>query len=655
VTAILGGGTGGGTIENVKVYGSIVGGQYNAGGITATITGTGSKISNCANYAKVSSSNNVGGIAGAGDSSMTDVRIEYCANYGEIIQTRSGSYFAGGIIGNSYLGSVSHSDIVISNCYNAGAVSMPNHTVNTNQMCGGLLGKVLGVGYYNSLRMENCFNYGDVTIGDADAPNGPVIMGRHNTAPLSDDLLTPALSNDFYLSGSGAMLFGTGDGSVPNDGVDGEDGWGSDAIKALVFGMDSEQFADGTVLARLNDGPGGTAEGAAKWGQGREYPELIDFFVKLTPGSAARTSAGEAGVTFTSGEAGAYYYAVVPSGAAVPDIDTTGEGSPLAAGENAITLTGLESGAHDIHIVAKDTAGSVGYATRINMTIPSYPDPDQVDDSPLDVDTSGEDAPAVVVRPPSDSVTVEAGVETVEVPENTLRDAVSQAIEAAAGGGTEPTIKIVVEAPAGAVVNKVDVNIRVSDLEEAAGEDVSVKVASAVGEVTLSAEAIDELLAEAGEAEAVDVVIGRIAADETLEEIEEGLTESQKDSLRAVYDISFVANGTELDFVTDGKRLTIGLPYTLDTIAGELPEGVGVLYIPDDGSPPDPMEVMRYDEDRALVIFKTDHLSAYAVTYEPPAENTPPSSSGGGCDAGPAGFTLMALAMFAASAAGRRK
>ena len=90
----------------------------------------------------------------------------------------------------------------------------------------------------------------------------------------------------------------------------------------------------------------------------------------LTAGSAARTGEATATVTFTSSEAGTYYYAVVESGATAPTIDTNGEGAACGTTEQTISLDNLTTGAKDIYIVVKDAAGNV--SQPLNMTISDY-------------------------------------------------------------------------------------------------------------------------------------------------------------------------------------------------------------------------------------------------------------------------------------------
>ena len=93
---------------------------------------------------------------------------------------------------------------------------------------------------------------------------------------------------------------------------------------------------------------------------------------KLTVGSDAvtRSSHTDASITFTSNEAGTYYYTVVNADAEAPTVDTAGEGTAMTAGENTITLTELTEGAKKLYLLAKDESGNVSEALVID--IPAY-------------------------------------------------------------------------------------------------------------------------------------------------------------------------------------------------------------------------------------------------------------------------------------------
>ena len=95
----------------------------------------------------------------------------------------------------------------------------------------------------------------------------------------------------------------------------------------------------------------------------------------LSNGSATRDSETAATVKFTSDEAGTYYYAVVESNEAEPNIDPSGEGTACDTTEQTISIDNLSgAGAKDIYIVAKDAAGNVSQPLKIEIPefIPTY-------------------------------------------------------------------------------------------------------------------------------------------------------------------------------------------------------------------------------------------------------------------------------------------
>ena len=90
----------------------------------------------------------------------------------------------------------------------------------------------------------------------------------------------------------------------------------------------------------------------------------------LSGGSAARSSKTAATVTFTTNEAGTYFYNVVDHGAAVPTVDTSKNGTSAVKGENTITLSNLTKDARDIYIVVVSAAG--GESAPLKVEIPAY-------------------------------------------------------------------------------------------------------------------------------------------------------------------------------------------------------------------------------------------------------------------------------------------
>ena len=90
----------------------------------------------------------------------------------------------------------------------------------------------------------------------------------------------------------------------------------------------------------------------------------------LTPGTVNRTSDTAATVTFTSDQAGTYYFGIVADGAGTPDVSTAGQGSVCLTGESTISLTALTAGDRDIYIKVKSAAGKV--SETLKMDIAAY-------------------------------------------------------------------------------------------------------------------------------------------------------------------------------------------------------------------------------------------------------------------------------------------
>lgn len=71
-----------------------------------------------------------------------------------------------------------------------------------------------------------------------------------------------------------------------------------------------------------------------------------------------RISETAAEIKINTQEAASCYYAVVDSGAAAPEIDTSGTGIPLRVGDNSVPVT-LTAGAKDVYVAAKNEDGTI--------------------------------------------------------------------------------------------------------------------------------------------------------------------------------------------------------------------------------------------------------------------------------------------------------
>ena len=159
-----------------------------------------------------------------------------------------------------------------------------------------------------------------------------------------------------------------------------------------------------SATAKMVDATGkdayGDADGTAKWRNGdvkcnmslntpvkfiitaedntpKTYTVEIKYTAPNAPtlsgGSAARSSKTAATVTFTTNEAGTYFYKVVTHGATAPTVDeikkSTTKGT-ASAGETNITLSNLTEDARDIYIVVVSASG--GESAALKIEIPAY-------------------------------------------------------------------------------------------------------------------------------------------------------------------------------------------------------------------------------------------------------------------------------------------
>ena len=236
----------GGTVKNLTVEGTVIGGECTAG-IIGEQNGT-ACVENCVNRATVSGTNNVGGIVGKVNGS-SEKYIRACANLGNI----SGSNSVGGIVGQAYY------KVTVSHCYNRGSV-----TAEVSK-AGGI------VGYMNDsgAKFSNCYTTGDVTGKDSAAVVGKKSSGSisdcyylntlgtdsNATAKTSDELkaLAPTLGEPFMTDpadvNDGYPIFAW---QVPTYEVTFRTGAAGASI--TVNGVSGQADADGKYTVKLPDG-----------------------------------------------------------------------------------------------------------------------------------------------------------------------------------------------------------------------------------------------------------------------------------------------------------------------------------------------------------------------------------------------------------------
>lgn len=236
----------GGTVKNLTVEGTVIGGECTAG-IIGEQNGT-ACVENCVNRATVSGTNNVGGIAGKVNGS-SEKYIRACANLGDI----SGSNSVGGIVGYAYYG------VTASHCYNRGSV-----TAEVSK-AGGI------VGYMNDTgaKFSNCYTTGAVKGSNSAAVVGEKTFGNlsgcyyldtlgtdsNAIAKTSDELkaLAPTLGEPFMTDpadvNDGYPIFAW---QVPTYAVTFHTGAAGASV--TVNGVSGQADADGKYTVKLPDG-----------------------------------------------------------------------------------------------------------------------------------------------------------------------------------------------------------------------------------------------------------------------------------------------------------------------------------------------------------------------------------------------------------------
>ena len=237
----------GGTVKNLTVEGTVIGGECTAG-IIGEQNGT-ACVENCVNRATVSGTNNVGGIAGKVNGS-SEKYIRACANLGNI----SGGNSVGGIVGYAYY------KVTVSHCYNRGAV-----TASVSK-AGGI------VGYMNDTgaKFSNCYTTGAVTAKSDYHP----VVGKKSSGSISGCYYLDTLGADSNAAAKTSdelkALAPTLGEPFMTDPADVNDGYpifawqvptyavtfhtGAAGASVTVNGVSGQADADGKYTVKLPDG-----------------------------------------------------------------------------------------------------------------------------------------------------------------------------------------------------------------------------------------------------------------------------------------------------------------------------------------------------------------------------------------------------------------
>ncbi|MDR1069498.1 MAG: cell wall-binding repeat-containing protein [Gracilibacteraceae bacterium] len=227
------------------------------------------------------------------------------------------------------------------------------------------------------------------------------------------------------------------------------------------------------------------------------------------------------------------------------------------------------------------------------------------------------DVPGVIGIPAEDiAVDEETGAAVAEVGINNIETAVSAALEAAEGNGTESAVEIrVTDIPniPDEAVTKVTVNLpagAASSLQKVG----AVTILTPAGDLTLDQKALEALAGD--EDTGLSVVIAQADEAPLPEELAETAQEPR------LYDLSVyrLADDTVAVHHFNGGRLTISLPYHYEFKSGETAAGVRVWYVePDDSLTL--IDDSDYDPSTEKVTFTIEHLSQFAVGYAAPKQD----------------------------------
>lgn len=204
-------GTYGAKVHNLNLYGQVQGGATTAGLVAEAYD---TEIANCTVDVDVVAG---GTVAGGVAASLNSGSITNCANLGSI--TCNGTittkcvYGTGGILGETAL--FSTNAVIISDCYNSGAVSNSSGTPT---------GGIVGYTYNNKAQVLNCYNTGDVTQTGTDyayygiasgivgmSAGGGLISACYSTGKLTSSQfvagilsckVSPVVQYSYYLEGT---------------------------------------------------------------------------------------------------------------------------------------------------------------------------------------------------------------------------------------------------------------------------------------------------------------------------------------------------------------------------------------------------------------------------------------------------------------------
>jgi hypothetical protein len=340
-----------------------------------------------------------------------------------------------------------------------------------------------------------------------------------------------------------------------------------------------------------------------------------------------------------------------------------------------VPKSGLAIGVYTDTLTVKFANGKEATAAvTLEISLDGGDDDDDDDGDDDDDDGVSGGGGGTVVTPgevdPDNPGTVKAPVAAAD-----LEKKIQTAIDLIADDGLPEMVTVSVTRPPTLSKNEflqAAVALPVSSLRLAAGSksegQVNINIVSDVGQVQLGNAALKKLVEvaeDAGITTNVKLVVTKTedklismdilgAGDPRAGAV--NATIAAYDEPESVFDISFRdGNDENVKFDMDTTGVTVRLPYVLS--ADRDIAKVKVRYFKEAGGYEDiPSDTYSYSRANQQVVFKTSHLSIYAVYYDDPKRNVG-GGGGGGCDAGfgvGAALFFAAAALAAARKAGKR-
>ena len=230
VGGVIGLKEGNSNISNCYNYGYVKSPVNYAGGIVGQASGDGTFISNCYNYAPVEGATSVGGIVSY---MKAKISISNCENYALI----KGKGTVSGIVGYTN-GDVSDclnvGSIYATSTYSAGVVANTNASVincvnygdvySKTSSVGGVIGQIIASNVNGEPNyVENCVNFGSVTLEVAGTNNVGGIVGKVGLTTIDGETFKPLIENcvnhgniNSAANYSGGVIGSLGGGTVRN-------------------------------------------------------------------------------------------------------------------------------------------------------------------------------------------------------------------------------------------------------------------------------------------------------------------------------------------------------------------------------------------------------------------------------------------------------